>query len=84
MALPIRAVAPARIASDRPPAKVIEAEPTIAAKSLAGLRVIVVDDEPDARDLVQTALEGAVPKSRALPPRVMPSKRSDSSVLMCS
>ena len=57
--LPIRAVAPARMASDRPPAKVIEAEPPIAAKSLAGLRVIVVDDEPDARDLVQTALQGA-------------------------
>ena len=57
--LPIRAVAPARMASNPPPGEGHRGRPPIAAKSLAGLRVVVVDDEPDARDLVQRALEGA-------------------------
>jgi CheY-like chemotaxis protein len=55
--LPIRAIT--RPASDHPPPPAVsEAEP-LAKASLAGVRVLVVDDEPDARDLISTVLSEA-------------------------
>ncbi|MDB4937627.1 MAG: hypothetical protein JWP87_4599, partial [Labilithrix sp.] len=58
ISLPVRAVLPAvkeaaRMPSSSPPA------PAVAAPSLNGLRVLVVDDEPDARELLSVVLERA-------------------------
>jgi len=64
VSLPIRATAAAT--SDDPPPSSVADEPSSAsaprsstdANRLRGLRVLVVDDEPDARDLVTQVLEG--------------------------
>jgi PAS domain S-box-containing protein len=59
--LPIRATVgdaePARAPAGATPARPGDAAGDL--PSLAGLRVLVVDDEPDARDLVRRLLEGA-------------------------
>jgi PAS domain S-box-containing protein len=54
--LPVRVVTPEVASGARPP-KTLPPVPTKG--SLAGVRVLVVDDESDARDLVAAVLEGA-------------------------
>ena len=65
--LPVRAVAPPSEPDDtRPQAEPARTEPD-ETKMLAGLKVLVVDDEPDARELLQLVLgdAGAVVRTAA-------------------
>ena len=54
--LPVQAVFPETTPSDRPPAVGQGAQPAIGPDSLRALRVLVIDDEADARELVATVL----------------------------
>jgi PAS domain S-box-containing protein len=54
--LPVLAVFPEMAASSRPPVAGEGARGATKALSLGGISVLVVDDEPDARDLVATVL----------------------------
>jgi PAS domain S-box-containing protein len=58
IALPVRAVVPALREAERSPSRA-SGRGAPSARSLAGVRLLVVDDEPDARDLVQAVLERA-------------------------
>jgi PAS domain S-box-containing protein len=55
--LPVRAVLPPR--EERPSSPATSTAADDATISLAGVRVLVVDDEPDARDLIRVVLEDA-------------------------
>jgi CheY-like chemotaxis protein len=59
--IPVRAVAPEGPASAEPGARTEQrpASAQTSPTSLAGVRVLVVDDEPDARDLVEAVLSSA-------------------------
>lgn len=56
--LPVTAVAPPQTAEDKPRAHVLPiSAPIETAPQLGGVRLLVVDDEPDARELLTTILE---------------------------
>ena len=57
ISLPIRAVAP--YGAEPPPPGITPNEPPSSLTSLQGVRVLVVDDEPDARELVAVVLGNA-------------------------
>ena len=55
--MPVRAVAPAQVAEVLPPAAHAGREPSVAPPQLLrGVDVLVVDDEPDARELISAVL----------------------------
>ncbi len=57
--LPVRAIAPPSGDKETPSARTSAYPAQQPFASLAGVRLVVVDDEPDARDLLQILLEGA-------------------------
>jgi CheY-like chemotaxis protein len=59
VSLPIRAVAPARERPARPPSPPPSREGMFETSALRGLRVLVVDDDLDARDIITSALGDA-------------------------
>ena len=65
MTLPIRATEPPRVESIRPEPRTLEIAEQRPVASLDGVQVLVVDDEPDARDLLMAVLTQAGAEARA-------------------
>jgi PAS domain S-box-containing protein len=63
--LPIRATAPPRVERERHEPEALEMAAQHRVASLDGVRVLVVDDEPDARDLLMAVLTQAGAKASA-------------------